>query len=307
MGGVKGEDLRGLARLLKAMVGAGMGREANEVNSPKLINVTGKIVLCGAKQDYKMNVEASDHVKKAGGVAVIILSQWWMGNQTDADAFLHPASRVTYDDAEEIMKYLSQTSNPTAAIKFNGTQFGHRPAPVVSSFSNRGPNLFNGNIIKPDVIAPGSNILAAWPTEVGPNHTGTNKTFIMVSGTSMAAPHVSGIVALLKHNHQHWSPAAIKSAIMTTAYTKDRDGNPIKDQYEGENAGVFTMGSGHVDPVAANDPGLIYDNDPHDYIRFSSPKKQHNRFSSPSTLFSSASEMKEIWYVFLDEHNLKLR
>ncbi|XP_020267798.1 subtilisin-like protease SBT1.2 [Asparagus officinalis] len=239
-----------------------------QVNSPKLINVTGKIVLCGAKPDYKWNVEASDNVKKAGGVAIIILSQPWMGNQTDADAFLHPASRVTYEDAKKIMKYLNQTSNPTAAIKFNGTQFGHRPAPVVSSFSNRGPNLLNGNIIKPDFIAPGSNILAAWPTEVGPNHTGTDKTFIMASGTSMAAPHVSGIVALLKHNHRHWSPAAIKSAIMTTAYTKDRDGNPIKDQYDGQNAGVFTMGSGHVDPVAANDPGLIYDNDLHDYIRY---------------------------------------
>ncbi|XP_020249024.1 subtilisin-like protease SBT1.2 [Asparagus officinalis] len=237
-------------------------------NSLKLINVKGKIVMCGASGDYEENVEASDLVKKAGGVAVIVMSQPWMGNRTDADAFLHPASRVTYNDTMEIINYLNQVSNPTAAIKFNGTQFGHRPAPVVSSFSNRGPNLFNGNIIKPDVIAPGSNILAAWPTEVGPNPTGTDKTFIMVSGTSMAAPHVSGIVALLKHNHRHWSPAAIKSAIMTTAYNKDRDGNPIKDEYDGQIAGAFTMGSGHVDPVVANDPGLIYDIDPHDYIRY---------------------------------------
>ncbi|ONK56058.1 uncharacterized protein A4U43_C10F3710 [Asparagus officinalis] len=237
-------------------------------NSLKLINVKGKIVMCGASGDYKENVEASDLVKKAGGVAVIVMSQPWMGNRTDADAFLHPASRVTFNDAMEIINYLNQASNPTAAIKFDGTQFGHRPAPVVSSFSNRGPNPFNGNIIKPDVIAPGSNILAAWPTEVGPDPKGTDKTFIMVSGTSMAAPHVSGIVALLKHNHRHWSPAAIKSAIMTTAYTKDRDGNPIKDEYDGKDAGAFTMGSGHVDPMAANDPGLIYDNDPHDYIRY---------------------------------------
>ncbi|XP_020249014.1 subtilisin-like protease SBT1.5 [Asparagus officinalis] len=237
-------------------------------NALKLIDITGKIVLCGANTDYKKNVEASDEVKKAGGIAIIVLSQAGMGNRTDADAFLHPASRVTYNDSKEIMTYFKQESNPTAAMKFDGTQFGGRPAPVVSSFSNRGPNPFNGNIIKPDVIAPGSNILAAWPTEVGPSHTGTDKTFIMVSGTSMATPHVSGIVALLKHNHRHWSPAAIKSAIMTTAYTKDPDGNPIKDQYDGENAGVFTMGSGHVDPVAANDPGLIYDNDPHDYIRY---------------------------------------
>ncbi|XP_020249009.1 subtilisin-like protease SBT1.7 [Asparagus officinalis] len=237
-------------------------------DSLNLIDVREKIVLCEASLDFTKNVEVSDLVKKAGGVAVIVMNQPGMGNRTDADAFLHPASRVTYNDTVDIIKYVDQASNPTAAIKFNGTQFGYRPAPVVSSFSNRGPNLFNGNIIKPDFIAPGSDILAAWPTEVGPNPTGTDKTFIMVSGTSMAAPHVSGIVALLKHNHRHWSPAAIKSAIMTTAYTKDRDGNPIKDQYDGTDAGAFTMGSGHVDPVAANDPGLIYDNDPHDYIRY---------------------------------------
>ncbi|ONK56084.1 uncharacterized protein A4U43_C10F3970 [Asparagus officinalis] len=156
----------------------------------------------------------------------------------DADAFLHPASRVTYNDTVEIIKYVDQASNPTAAIKFKETQFGHHPAPVVSSLSNRGPNPFNG----------------------------TDKTFFMVSGTSMATPHVSGIVALLKHNHRHWLPTVIKSAIMTTTYTKDQDGNPIKDEYDGKDAGAFTMGSGHVDPVEANDPGLIYDNDLHDYI-----------------------------------------
>ncbi|XP_020249023.1 subtilisin-like protease SBT1.5 [Asparagus officinalis] len=71
----------------------------------------------------------------------------------------------------------------------------------------------------------------------------------------MATPHVSGIVALLKHNHRHWLPTVIKSAIMTTTYTKDQDGNPIKDEYDGKDAGAFTMGSGHVDPVEANDPG----------------------------------------------------
>ncbi|ONK68103.1 uncharacterized protein A4U43_C05F7480 [Asparagus officinalis] len=236
----------------------------------KLINVTGKIVLCGAGRSRARNSLISDYVNRAGGVGVIVMSPELMGNRTDADDFPHPASRVTYDDAIEIIKYLYQASNPTAAIKFNGTQFGHRPAPVVSSFSSRGPNFFIGNIIKPDVIAPGANILAASRNEAGPfeNRTGTNKTFNMESGTSMATPHVSGIVALLKRNHRHWSPAAVKSAIMTTAYYKDRDGNPIKDQYDGKDAGAFTMGSGHVDPVAANDPGLIYDIDPHDYIRY---------------------------------------
>ena len=237
-------------------------------NSLSSLNIKGKIVLCGAGSIYSINIEIGELVKKAGGAAVIIMSQPWQGNRTDADPHVLPASRVTFNDAMSILNYLNASPNPTAAITFHGTQFGGRPAPTVSSFSNRGPNLLNGNIIKPDIVAPGSNILGAWTTEVGPNPTGTTKTFITVSGTSMAAPHVSGIAALLRHNHPGWSAAAIKSAIMTTAYTQDRDGNPIKDEYDGQNAGVFVIGSGHVDPIAANEPGLIYDIEPHDYIRY---------------------------------------
>lgn len=61
---------------------------------------------------------------------------------------------------------------------------------------------------QPDIAAPGVNILAA----VLPADT----PYRFESGTSMAAPHVSGIVALLKSLHPHWSPAAIKSALVTT-------------------------------------------------------------------------------------------
>lgn len=62
-------------------------------------------------------------------------------------------------------------------------------------------------LLQPDIAAPGVNILAA-----GPN----SKPYFFSSGTSMSCPHVSGIAALLKSMHPHWSPAAIKSAIVTT-------------------------------------------------------------------------------------------
>ncbi|ONK56085.1 uncharacterized protein A4U43_C10F3980 [Asparagus officinalis] len=105
------------------------------------------------------------------------MSQRWQGNQTNADSLLLPASHVTFDDANEIIHYLAQTSNLTATIEFDRMQFGDQPTPVVSFTSGRGPNFFSRNIIKPDVVAPGSNTLAAWPIEVGPNRTGKNKTF----------------------------------------------------------------------------------------------------------------------------------
>ncbi|URD77891.1 subtilisin-like protease [Musa troglodytarum] len=88
----------------------------------------------------------------------------------------------------------------------------HRPhSPDVASFSSRGPSQITPGILKPDIIGPGVNILAGW----------NSKAFALISGTSMSCPHLSGIAALIKKAHPGWSPAAIKSAIMTTAYVTD--------------------------------------------------------------------------------------
>lgn len=88
----------------------------------------------------------------------------------------------------------------------------------------------------------------------------------MVSGTSMAAPHIAGIAALIKQRHPHWSPAAIKSALMTSSNTLDRAGKPmLAEEYSKAEtlkfvtATPFDYGSGHVNPRAALDPGLVFD------------------------------------------------
>lgn len=80
----------------------------------------------------------------------------------------------------------------------------------------------------------------------------------------MACPHVSGLAALLRAAHPEWSPAAIKSALVTTADTTDHRGKPIMDG--DKPADVFAMGAGHVNPEKAIDPGLIYDIQTEDYI-----------------------------------------
>ncbi|WMV15803.1 hypothetical protein MTR67_009188 [Solanum verrucosum] len=134
--------------------------------------------------------------------------------------------------------------------------------------ATHGPFSPSPGILKPDISGPGINILAAWPTSVGELITSaTSSTFNIISGTLMACPHLAGVAALLKSAHPNWSPAAIKSAIMTTADIINLKKHPIEDERLNP-ANLFTIGSGNVNPSRASDPGLIYDIHPEDYVPY---------------------------------------
>ncbi|KAI0527084.1 hypothetical protein KFK09_002682 [Dendrobium nobile] len=246
---------------------------ACEKGSMAGFDVVGKIVLCGFERNS--NVEKAKIVKAAGGAGIVVMNQKWNAYTLLADPYVIPAIHVSHNDGLKIVDYFKTNQNPTGTITFKGTEYGIRPSPTVASFSSRGPSLLNGGILKPDVIAPGVNILSAWPFQVGKGGAhdvskGT-KNFVMERGTSMAAPHVSGVAALLKEVHPDWSPAAIKSAIMTTTYILDRDGGPIIDDASNtrDHADIFAVGAGHINPTAANDPGLVYDvTNTDDYIPY---------------------------------------
>ncbi|NIL93917.1 MAG: S8 family serine peptidase [Woeseiaceae bacterium] len=126
-------------------------------------------------------------------------------------------------------------------------------------FSARGPGPAS-DILKPDVTAPGLNILAGFTPDAANAAPGEN--FAYLSGTSMSTPHVAGTAALLLEAHPDWSPAAIKSSLMTTArqdVTAD----------DGETAAhPFDFGSGHIVPNDAVDPGLVYDLTEEEYDAF---------------------------------------
>ncbi|KAJ7963347.1 Subtilisin-like protease [Quillaja saponaria] len=235
--------------------------------------VKGKFVLC----DRGINSRAAkgEIVKKAGGIGMILANGVFDGEGLVADSHVLPATAVGAANGDEIRNYISAASKshslPTATIVFKGTRIGVKPAPVVASFSARGPNPESPEILKPDVIAPGLNILAAWPDKVGPSGIPSDKRtteFNILSGTSMACPHVSGLAALLKAAHPEWSPAAIRSALMTTAYTVDNRGGTMLDESTGNSSSVLDFGAGHVHPEKAMDPGLIYDLSSYDYVDF---------------------------------------
>lgn len=230
--------------------------------------VEGKLVLCDV--DDNDTVEKEEEVQRAGGAGMLLLNREDQGEELFADVHVLPVSSLGAAASTAIRGYFRSTIYPTASITFSGTTFG-ATAPKVTAFSSRGPSLSLPGIIKPDVTAPGINILAAWSPFASPSFIISDKRrvlFDILSGTSMSCPHISGIAALLKSIHQDWSPAAIKSALMTTAYIRDNWNSPIVDTSTQMAATPFAFGSGHVDPKRAANPGLVYDIKSDDYLRF---------------------------------------
>ncbi|KAJ3706675.1 hypothetical protein LUZ61_010380 [Rhynchospora tenuis] len=229
-------------------------------DSSFLGDVKGKIVICAS------SVGAGDNVKAAGGAAMILLNKDTQGYTILVQAFDLPASIVNYVNGTTILSYMEKSQNATASLTFKGTTLGNSPAPTIAYFSSRGPSQQTLEILKPDIVGPGVNILAAWPDQVGEFATKlAMKKFNIISGTSMSTPHLSGIAALIKSAHPNWSPAAIKSAMITTSQLLGNDGNPIMDE-KNNPADHFSMGAGHVDASKAINPGLVYDISPEEYI-----------------------------------------
>ncbi|KAL0534464.1 hypothetical protein IC582_028755 [Cucumis melo] len=233
--------------------------------------VKGKILVC--LRGDTARVDKGEQAALAGAVGMILCNDKLSGFETIADPHVLPASHINYDDGQAVFSYIKSTKNPMGSLIPPSAKVNTKPAPSMAAFSSRGPNLISPEIIKPDVTAPGVNIIAAFSEAVSP--TGEpfdNRTvpFITMSGTSMSCPHVSGLVGLLRTLHPHWSPSAIKSAIMTSARIRDNTKKPMLDGGSPDLAPAtpFAYGSGHIRPTGAIDPGLVYDLSPNDYLEF---------------------------------------
>ncbi|KAL2333303.1 hypothetical protein Fmac_014516 [Flemingia macrophylla] len=213
--------------------------------------VQGKIVLCEGRSRAAGTLAA-------GAVGALVQGQDYRDTPTN---FPLPGSYLALQDGLTVYSYINSTRDPTATI-FKSDEIKDTLAPFVASFSSRGPNIVTPEILKPDLVAPGVAILASWSPASPPSSTdGDNRTlnFNIISGTSMACPHVSGAAAYVKSFHPTWSPAAIRSALMTTA----KQLSPKADlQAE------FAYGAGQIDPSNAVYPGLVYDAGEIDYVRF---------------------------------------
>lgn len=229
----------------------------SSLNSTK---ARGKVLVCRHSGSSTESKKAkSVVVKEAGGVGMILIDE---SDKDLAIPFVIPAAIVGNQLGLKILSYINNTRKPLSRILSAQTVLGSQPAPRITAFSSKGPNALNPEILKPDVAAPGLNILAAWSPATA------KLKFNILSGTSMACPHVTGIVALIKAVHPSWSPSAIKSAIMTTATVLDKQNKPITADPEGRRGNAFDYGSGFINPSKVLDPGLVYDAKPTDYKAF---------------------------------------
>ncbi|WP_300465102.1 S8 family serine peptidase [Desulfobacula sp.] len=233
-------------------------------------------VLCN---QYNFGISRSQRVLNvaAGGGGAVIFHNSPGVNMTPTDNHPLPAVHMLHGVGNPLKAYLSDNPGQvTVSFTTGDTTFANDDLRVVpnmmASFSSRGPDPVAEEIIKPDVTAPGVNILAgASPMHVNPAVQG--EYFQSIMGTSMSSPVVAGIFALLKQAHPDWTPAMAKSALMTTAHQ-----NVLKEDGI-TSADPFDMGAGHVNPEGpANkgsmlEPGLAYHAGLFEYAAFTCGEK----------------------------------
>ncbi|HET7689728.1 MAG TPA: S8 family peptidase [Nocardioidaceae bacterium] len=215
--------------------------------------VAGKLVVC--ERGVNARIEKSFVVKAAGGVGMVLVNT--NPNSLNGDLHAVPSVHLANTALQPIKDYLA-TANPVGSIVKLDPGESTTEVPEVAAFSSRGPSITtSGDILKPDIAAPGVDVLAA-VSPAGPTHFGRN--YDLVSGTSMASPHIAGLGALLYQKHPTWSPMMIKSALMTTAVDHASTG--------AEDGGVFAQGAGFVQPNPAADPGIVFDSNIIDWLGY---------------------------------------
>ncbi|XVF83795.1 hypothetical protein PTKIN_Ptkin16aG0521100 [Pterospermum kingtungense] len=213
--------------------------------------VKGKIVLCDG-------LDFMEGPLDVGAVGAVIQDD---GFKDFAFSFPLPVTDLELTDGSDVLQYINSTKNPTATI-FKSTEEKDEFAPYVVSFSSRGPNFISWDILKPDITAPGVDILAAWSratTVTGIEGDKRVVSYNIISGTSMSCPHATAVAAYVKSFHPTWSASAIKSALMTTAHPMSPKTNTDLE---------FAYGAGNINPLLAINPGLVYDASEIDYVKF---------------------------------------
>ena len=206
---------------------------------------SGEIVVCD--RGVIARVQKAENVLAGGAGGYVLANTAAEGNSLNSDAYALPGVHITYADGVALKNWLASGSGHVAQIGGTTAVFDNTAADRMAGFSSRGPNTAM-DVIKPDIVAPGVNILAADKT----TQVLAPPEYRLSSGTSMATPHMSGAAALLRQVQPAWTPDEIRSALMMTAVhdaVRKEDGQTA--------ANPFDRGAGRVDLSRAAKAGLV--------------------------------------------------
>jgi subtilisin family serine protease len=208
----------------------------------------GEIVVCD-RGTYG-RVEKAQNVAEAGAGGFVLANDQASGDSLVGDAYAIPGLGISYVNGVTLKAWLASGSGHTASIAGTTADTAAGNGDVMASFSSRGPNKPVPGVIKPDITAPGVDILAA-VNGVDPT---SPPEFGVLSGTSMSSPHMAGAAALMRALHGNWTPAEIQSALVSTGKSTG-----VRKEDGLRPADAFDLGGGRVDLTKAGRAGLTLD------------------------------------------------
>ena len=222
-------------------VGQSQGTAPTGASNPFAPNTFhGEIVICD--RGTYARVEKGYNVRAAGAGGYILANTAADGESTVSDDHYLPAVHLGYAEGQALKQWLAAPGAHNGTIAGVSAALDAKFGDILSASSSRGPYGFGGGILKPDLTAPGTNILSAAKSGSG---------LALLTGTSMASPHVAGAAALVIAAHPSWSPDQVESALLGTAL-----GGSVRKEDATTPATPLDAGAGRVQPAAAARAGL---------------------------------------------------
>ena len=199
----------------------------------------GQIVVC--QRGVQARIAKSFNVRAAGAGGMILVNTELEGESIVADAHYLPALHLGQMDGALLRNWLLTSTNARGSI--SGTVSVRSPSvgDTLNSSSSRGP--VSAGFMKPDVAAPGTDILAA----------DLSAGIQSLTGTSMAAPHVAGTLALLRALHPNWGVDELESAVRTSALA-----GVVHEAGSSTPASIEQTGGGRLQASVANQMRLYF-------------------------------------------------